>query len=96
MTTPDRLVRLPAPQGSVFIYSIVGLSLALVSLYAVSGFYQIDLLRFPSLVVGIVVCAMVAGIVLHGFRKARHRAAAMRRTEILRHLKPQNTTRTSA
>ena len=65
----------PAPNGSLLTHAIVGLSIAVVLMFAIAGFYEVDFLRLPILAVGLALSAGLAGVATNRVRTGRHRRA---------------------
>ncbi len=62
----------PKPDGSSLTYGFISASLAGVILFAVSAFYQLDLLAHPVLLAGAAIGAFALGVGLRKFWKQRH------------------------
>lgn len=65
----------PAPNGSVFTHAFVGLSIAVMLMFAISGFYGVNFLSLPVLAMGIALASGLAGVAINRVRTARNRLA---------------------
>lgn len=62
----------PAPNGSMLTHAVVGLSIAVMLMFAIAGFYGVDFFRLPMLAVGLALAAGVAGVVTNRVRTGRN------------------------
>jgi|EndMetStandDraft_8_1072994.scaffolds.fasta_scaffold34365_5 hypothetical protein len=65
----------PGPVGSYLTYGFIGLSLLGFVLVFLSGFYGLDLLRYPVALIVLGVAAVLSGVVLRVLWKCKHHLA---------------------
>ncbi|MET0436118.1 MAG: hypothetical protein ABW043_01350 [Devosia sp.] len=65
----------PAPNGSILTHAFVGLSIAVMLMFAIAGFYGVDFVSLPALALGLALAAAAAGVATNRVRTARNRLA---------------------
>jgi len=74
----------PRPQDTRFMYGTIAVSVLLIGMAVIGGFYDVDLWTRPWIIVLLVALAAAIGLLIRRLRMRRHRSA--HRQEYDRHL----------